>query len=360
MRPIIDAHLDLAWNALSYGRDLTQPLTAINAYETGMTDDKCRGHATVSLPDMHAARVRLCAATLLARVKPQVRPAEGFDRRDIDYQTSSIAHGVVCGQLGYYHWLQQCGLVRMIGDAAALDDHWRDESADAPLGVILTMEGADPMGSPDDAAAWFDRGLRVVNLVHNRQNQYAVGTGADGPLTDDGRALLGVMQQHGMILDLTHLSDQSMGEAFDLYDGPMIASHHLCRALSPHPRQLTDQQIRMIIERGGVIGIAVNTWMMRPDWTTGVTPRHEVTLSMLVDHIDHLCQLAGDCKHVGIGSDLDGGFGNEATPNGIDAIGDLHKLDSLLKSRGYSDADIEAIFYGNWLRYFRQHLPQVG
>lgn len=359
MRSIIDAHLDLAWNALAYGRDLTQPLAAINAYEAGMTDDKSRGHATVSLPEMHAARVRLCAGTLLARVKPQVRPTEGFNRTSIDYPTASIAHGVVNGQLGYYHWLLQRGRIRMIGDAAALEDHWRDNSPDAPLGVILTMEGADPMSGADDAAAWFDRGLRVVNLVHFGRNQFAVGTGDDGPLTDDGRALLGVMQQLGMILDLTHLSDQSMAEAFDIYQGPMIASHHNCRALSPHPRQLTDQQIRIIVERGGVIGIAGNTWMLRPDWTTGVTPRHEVPLSMLVDHIDHICQLAGDCRHLGIGSDLDGGFGNEATPDGLDSICDLHKLDALLKARGYSDGDIDAIFHGNWLRFFSQHLPQA-
>jgi membrane dipeptidase len=149
-----------------------------------------------------------------------------------------------------------------------------------------------------------------------------------------------------------------MAEAMDAFGGPIVASHHNCRALVPHPRQLTDQQIRRIVEHGGVIGIAADAWMLRAGWSTGTTPRREVPMSTLVDHIDHICQLTGGCEHVGIGSDLDGGFGNEETPEGLDSIGDLHKLDGLLKQRGYGDGDIDAIFYGNWLRFFRRHLPK--
>jgi len=356
-RPIVDAHLDLAWNALSYGRDITQPLDTINAYETGMTDAKCRGHATVSLPAMREGDVRLCGGTLLARVKPDVRPDAGFNRLDIDYAAAPIAHGIASGQLAYYELLQQQGHIRLIHDAGQLDAHWRDTADDAPLGVILAMEGADPIVDIEHVADWHQRGLRIVNLVHYGHNRFAAGTGTDGPLTGDGRALLEAFESLGMIVDLTHLSDTSMTEVLERYPGPVFASHHNCRALVPHPRQLTDQQIRAIVDRHGVIAVALDAWMLVSNWSTGTTPRNICPLSKVVDHIDHICQLAGDCRQVAIGSDLDGGFGSEETPDGLESIADLQKLAPLLADRGYSEPDIDAIFHGNLLSFFQRHLP---
>jgi membrane dipeptidase len=161
-----------------------------------------------------------------------------------------------------------------------------------------------------------------------------------------------------MILDATHLSDASFFEALDRFDGPVLASHNNCRELVPDGRQFSDEQIRLLIDRGAVIGAALDAWMLYPGWIRGRTARDVVTLDAVVDHIDRVCQLAGNARHAAIGSDLDGGFGTEQAPVGLDRISDLQKLDGMLAARGYPPADIDAIFHGNWLRFFREHLPR--
>jgi membrane dipeptidase len=160
-----------------------------------------------------------------------------------------------------------------------------------------------------------------------------------------------------MILDLTHSSDTSFFQALDHFQGPVLASHNNCRALVPGDRQYSDEQIKLLIQRNAVIGTALDAWMLKPNYQHGQTPRGTVTLANVVDNIDHICQLAGNTNHVGIGSDLDGGFGDEQTPAEIDSIADIQKLEPVLRSRGYAQQDIEKIFHGNWLRFFRQHLP---
>jgi membrane dipeptidase len=165
------------------------------------------------------------------------------------------------------------------------------------------------------------------------------------------------MQRVGMILDVTHLSDESFLAALDRFDGPVMASHHNCRALVPGDRQLTDEQIRLLLQRGAVIGVAFDAWMLHSGWQIGGTNREVVDISAAADHIDHICQLAGNSDHAAIGSDLDGGFGTEQTPVGLDSIADLQKLVGILSGRGYKQGQIDAIFHGNWLRFFKQHLP---
>ena len=155
-----------------------------------------------------------------------------------------------------------------------------------------------------------------------------------------------------MILDLTHCSEPGFFEALDLFDGPVHASHNMCRALVPSERQFSDEQLRRLIARDAVIGMALDSWMLQPGWITGPTSRQSVSLSAVADHIDYICQLSGSARHVGIGSDLDGGFGTEQCPRELDSIADLQKLDAVLGSRGYSDDDVNAIFHGNWLRFF--------
>jgi membrane dipeptidase len=164
------------------------------------------------------------------------------------------------------------------------------------------------------------------------------------------------MQRVGMILDVTHLSDQCFDEALEIYTGPVLASHHNCRALVPNQRQLTDEQIKKLISRGAVIGAAFDTWMLHPGWVRGETNPKEAGVSMekVVDHIDRVCQLAGNCRHAALGTDLDGGFGREQSPYDLDTIADLQRMPALLKKRGYSDADVEAISHGNWVRFFRE------
>jgi membrane dipeptidase len=165
------------------------------------------------------------------------------------------------------------------------------------------------------------------------------------------------MSRTGMILDASHLTDESFYDALDRFNGPVLASHSNCRALVPGDRQLSDDMIRRLIERGAVIGIAMDAWMLEPGWIRGHTTPENVSLEDAADHIDHICQLAGNARHVAIGSDLDGGYGTEQTPKDLDTIADLQKMPDILAGRGYSDEDVALIMHGNWVRFLQEHLP---
>jgi membrane dipeptidase len=361
MRRIIDGHLDLSWNALSWGRDISLDLDELNRSERGLEDHPGRGRATTTLPEMRRGNIALCQATLLCRAKPEVRRPEGHSRLSLDYANQEIASAMARGQLAYYELLERRGQLRMIRTASDLRRFWESWNPDdpaAPVGYILAMEGADPIVDPSQAVEWWNLGLRSVNLAHYGRSRYAVGTGDEGPLSPEGIQLLKEFEALGMILDVTHLSDTSFFEALDIFGGPVLASHNNCRALVPHQRQFSDEQIRLLIERGAVIGAALDAWMMYPNWIKGETTREVVNIAAMADHIDHVCQLAGNHDHAAIGSDLDGGFGTEQTPVGMERISDLQKMDEILSRRGYSEAAIDAIFHGNWLRYFSQHLPE--
>ncbi|HEY8744745.1 MAG TPA: membrane dipeptidase, partial [Chloroflexota bacterium] len=224
-------------------------------------------------------------------------------------------------------------------------------------GFIISMEGADPIVSPEQVPEWYAAGLRIVGLTHYGVSTYAHGTGTEGGLTPLGKPLLQAMEAAGMLLDVTHLADQSMAEALDAFGGTVLASHHNCRALVPGDRQLTDDQIRRLVGRDAVIGAAMDDWMLYPGWVRGESDPGLVSLSDVVDHIDHVCQLAGNSRHAAIGTDLDGGYGTEQTPGDLDTIADLQKLPALLEQRGYTRQDVENIMHGNWLRLLGQGLP---
>jgi membrane dipeptidase len=359
---IFDAHLDLAWNALGWGRNLVLELAEINACEAGMTDHASRGRSTTSLPEMRRGGVAVCLATIIARAKSESQPTDGHQRRSIDYPTQEIAYAAGQGQLAYYRWLEREGELSMIRTANDLTCHWQrwqqDPASKVPVGVVLSMEGADPIVRPPQVQAWWDQGLRTVSLAHYGRSVYAVGTGASGPLTEEGILLLAEFDRVGMILDVTHLAEPGFSQALDLFAGPVMASHNNCRALVPGDRQFADEQLRRLIQRDAVIGVALDAWMLHPEWQIGETSRHLVSIQAVADHIDHICQTAGNAKHAGIGSDLDGGYGTEQTPVGLETIADLQKLVDILAERGYPGRDIDAVFYSNWLRFFVQHLPQ--
>lgn len=359
MRPIFDAHLDLAWNALGWNRNQTLPLDELRRGEARMTDHPARGCATVSLPEMRRAGIRACLATVLVRAKPDVRPSKGFDRRDLDVGDQSIAYAVGQGQLAYYRLLERRGEIRLIRTSDDLQEHWESSAAgDGPIGVILAMEGADPIDEPVQASEWWEQGLRCVGLAHYGTGPYAVGTGAEGSLSPAGRLLLREFAHLGMIVDLTHCAEPGFFEVLDSFGGPVHASHNLCRSLVPGDRQFSDEQLRRLIERDAVIGMAFDAWMLSPGWKIGVTNREIVSLEAVADHVDHICQLAGNAEHVGIGSDLDGGFGTEQCPRDLDSIADLQRLDAIFARRGYTDDAIAGLFHGNWLRFFSQSLPK--
>jgi membrane dipeptidase len=313
-------------------------------------DQKGRARGTTTCPEMRKGEVGLSLATVIARTARPNSPAAGAACQEISYAKAQ-------GQLAYYRVLEDQGKMRMITDLAGLDSHlesWNKDSETTPLGFILSMEGADPIVSPDQVQSWWNDGLRVVGLSHYGVSAYAHGTETVGGLTDLGPAILKAMDAAGMILDLTHLADQAFWEALENFQGPVLASHNNCRALVPGDRQFTDDQLKAIIERGGIIGAALDAWMLYPDWIKGETPNTVVGLNAVADHIDHVCQLAGNRDHAGIGSDLDGGYGTEQCPHDLDTIADLQKIGGILSSRGYSDADVSAINHGNWIRYFKE------
>jgi membrane dipeptidase len=354
---LIDAHLDLSWNALQWNRDLLQSVRTIRTQEV-RTPGKARAQGTVALPEMREGRVALSIATLLARSTGQPVP-------HVDYASTAQSYGTAHGQLAYYRALERQGHIRVIEDLATLDAHmaeWEQAEERAgddaliegpPLGFVISMEGADPILQPAQLEEWWAAGLRLLGPTHYGPGRYAGGTGTELGLTEIGPPLLREMDRLGMLLDLTHFSDQSFWQALDHYGGLVLASHNNCRALVSHQRQFSDAQLRAIFERDGVIGAALDAWMLQPGWIVGQSRNDDVTLANVVDHIDHVCQLAGNSRHAAIGTDLDGGFGREQSPRDLDTIADLQKLVALLAGRGYSDADISAICHGNWLRLLR-------
>lgn len=347
---VIDAHLDLAWNALNWNRDLTRPISEIRKAESGMKGDH-RGASTVCFEEMHRGEVAICLATLLAR-------SSGLNEPLLDYGSREIASAMALGQLAYYRILERQGCLRNLKGPQDLDSHlrqWTEPKENSPpLGYILSMEGADPILSPGHVPRWWEDGLRVVGLAHYGRSAYAHGTGACGGLTMLGVELLRAMDDAGMILDVTHLADESFWQAVECFRGSALASHCNCRSLVPGDRQLSDDQIRYLIERDSVIGVALDSWMLYPGYVPGETPSTAVNLERAVDHIDHVCQLAGSARHAAIGSDLDGGFGKEQSPHDLETIADLQKIPELLRVRGYKEVDVEAIMHGNWLRFFRK------
>ena len=360
MRLIFDSHLDLAWNALSFNRDLLAALEQVRREERDTPNLVGCGCGTVTLPEMRRGGVAVCVGTLLVRTKRQVN---GSLRTDLDFRTQEIAYALAQGQLAYYRLLERLGHVRMIASAKDLQDHWQcwtsasDERA--PIGIILSMEGADPIVNVEQLTDWWNDGLRVIGLSHYGQGIYAAGTHGQGGLTDRGPALLREMQRLGFVLDLTHTTDDAFFQALEHFHGPVLASHQNCRALVPGVRQMSDEQLRCIIDRGGIVGAVLDNWMLTSEFEPTRRGRDRVTLANVVDQIEHVCQLAGNCEHAAIGSDLDGGFGTEQSPADLDSIADLQKLADLLASRGYTDPQIDQIFHGNWRDFFMKHLPKA-
>jgi membrane dipeptidase len=354
---IVDAHLDLSMNALEWNRDLTQPVAALNAREAGLTDKPDRGLATVSLPALRQGNIGLVVATQIARYVAPDNPLPGW-------HSPAQAWAQTQGQLAWYQAMEAAGEMTQVRDRATLEQHlsrWADNTPQdrKPIGYILSLEGADSLITVGHLEQAYQYGLRAVGPAHYGPGRYAQGTDATGGLGPQGPALLREMERLGIILDATHLCDDSFWEALDLFGGPVWASHNNCRALVNHNRQYSDEQLRALAARGAVVGAALDAWMMVPNWVRGVsTPLGlHCNLEVAIDHIDHMCQVMGSAQHVGLGTDLDGAFGREQCPYDLETIADLQKIPNLLTKRGYSTQDIEGMMHGNWLRFLRNAWP---
>ncbi len=350
----IDAHLDLSMNAMEWNRDLTRPLAEINAREQGMRDKPDRGNGTVSLPELRKGNVGLVVATQIARFVAPENPLPGW-------HSPQQAWAHTQGQLGWYRAMEKQGELKQIRDWQALEAHlayWNagEDKSQKAIGYILSLEGADSIVSLDYLETAYDYGLRALGPAHYGPGRYAFGTDSSAPLAQQGKELLRKMDELGIILDATHLCDLAFWDALDHFQGAVWASHNNCRALVDHNRQFSDEMIKALIARGAVIGGVFDAWMLSPGWIRGTsTPKERnVTLATLLDHMDHICQLAGNADHIGIGSDLDGAFGKEQCPSDLESIADLQKIPDLLRARGYSDEDVQKVMHGNWPRFLKK------
>jgi membrane dipeptidase len=359
---IIDAHLDLSMNAMEWNRDLRLPVDDIRVRERGMTDKPDRAKGTVSLPALRQGGVGLVVATQIARYVAPDNPLPGW-------HSPWQAWAQTQGQLAWYKAMEETGEMVMIRDLAGLEAHvkiWTEADGGAgvtagsgaalPIGFILSLEGADSIVTPDYLQMAYEYGLRAVGPAHYGPGRYANGTDSSGRLSREGKELLQEMQRLGIILDATHLCDDAFRDAMELYEGPIWASHNNCRVLVNHNRQFSDDMIKVLIGKGAVIGGALDAWMMVPGWVRGQSdPRTmHCNLGKVIDHMDHICRIAGNTLHVGIGTDLDGGFGKEQCPYDLETIADLPRLSELLAGRGYSPEDVRNVMHGNWLRYMRK------
>jgi membrane dipeptidase len=352
---IIDAHLDLAMNALEWNRDLTKPVSEIREREKGMTDKLDRSKGTVSLPALRKGKTGLVVATQIARYVEKGSNLPGW-------HSPAQAWAQTQGQLAWYKAMEAAGEMTPVRGLAELEKHiqyWADDTIldeDKKIGYILSLEGADSLIDLSYLEKAYANGLRALGPAHYGPGRYSPGTGETGPFTRQGLELLEEMDNLRMILDITHLTDAAFWQAIGLYEGPIWASHHNCRALVNHQRQLSDDQIRVLIERGAVIGGVLDCWMLQNGWVRGQSdPRKAgVRLDNLLDHYDHICQIAGNSEHIAIGSDLDGMFGTEQSPYDLETIADLQGLEPLLIKRGYTQQDVENVFHGNWLRFLRK------
>ncbi|MGB5609299.1 dipeptidase [Eudoraea sp.] len=349
---IFDAHLDLAMNAMEWNRDLTWSVEDIRAKEEGMIDKPDRGKNTVSLGAMRRGNIGLCMATQIARYVKKENELPGWN-------SPHQAWAQTQGQLAWYRAMEAIGEMVQITNLAELNNHldlWNSlGNSKNPIGYILSLEGADSIITLDHLEKSYEQGLRAIGPAHYGPGTYAHGTNSIGGIGRKGKELLKEIARLNIILDTTHLCDESFWETMKAYHGPLWASHNNCRALVNHNRQFSDEQLIELIRRGAVIGIALDAWMMVPKWVKGESTPESMglTLEHMADHIDHICQLAGNSLHVGIGTDLDGGFGREQSPADINTIADLQKLPNLLYKRGYNNKDIENIMHANFIRFLR-------
>jgi len=368
---LFDGDYPMAYGAIDLNRDLTLPLA--EARKVPDEDAETRfpnAGMMATLPEMRRGKIAGALVKVVGRIKRPNSPLWGYRSRESAYAAAQ-------GHLAYYRILAQYNEARLLRTSTEWKAHFAAwEAADAagadttvlPIGFVLGMEGADPILSAEQAVDWWGDGLRVVSLTHYGVSSYAHGTGTTGGLTPQAKPLLQTMARLGMILDLTHIADEGFWQALAIFDGPILASHQNCRALVPGERQFSDEQLQAIIERGGVIGVSMDTWMLYRattlDWAkAGITdrrqlfPRAAVTLADVADQIDHICQLAGNVDHAAIGGDTDGQGGVDGAPAEVDSVADYQKLAAILTARGYDQPQIAQIFFGNWARFYKKWLP---
>ena len=368
---IVDGHEDIAYNVVTFGRDYTRSAQDTRAAEADDAQARvAMGDCMLGLPEWLKGNVGIIFATLFAMPAHRTQSVPGAETGVAAYTTPQEANAQAMEQLDVYGRLaDENPRFALVRDQKELDAvlapgksqecaTWKDGVPEEKrqIGLVVLMEGADPIIRPQDLERWYERGLRIVGPSWLAGTRYAGGDASGGPLTDDGIQLLRMMMDFNLVLDVSHLSEQACLQAIDRYDGPVIASHANPRKLVSGNRQLSDDMIKAVLERDGVMGILPINSMLKEGWKRG-DRKDAVTVADVAGAMDYVCQLAGDAQHVALGTDFDGGFGAESAPAELDTIADLPKVATALKARGYAEADIEAILGGNWLRILRRALP---
>ncbi len=388
---IFDGDYPMATGAFDFDRDLTLPIEQLRSAPPGTATineawDWPDSKAMCTLPEMRKAGIAIALVKVCRRINRPESTAWG-------YRGNELAYGAAQGSMAYYKVLEAEGRARVIMTREGLQDHVRlwseaDSHEGLPVGMIIGMEGADPILWPEQVHEWWDQGLRVISFAHAGISTYSYAyDNPEGGLLPEGRDLLTQMDSCGAVLDVSHMSDRSIEESLEVFGGQVEASHSACRALAPGNRQLPDDLVKAVVERNGVIGIPMSANMLfqparhdidvsgvetdrpfeiyggvfpeqGPERSKYRWPREAVTLEDVADHIDHVCQNAGDARHVGIGGDTDGiTQGNEGAPLEVDTVVDYQKVGGVLAERGYSDEDIELVMFGNWVRFYEECLP---
>ncbi|MCC6147348.1 MAG: membrane dipeptidase [Anaerolineaceae bacterium] len=369
---IIDAHEDLAHTSLTYGRDYLLSAHETRRREHNSVAEQQNGQTVLGWPDYQRGQVAVVFGTLF--LAPEKYRIGDFGR--FYFNSPEEASRLYHQQLDYYLQLfenhpDKFRQIKTLPQFNELLDVWTNHPAHYPeetnpVGLVLLMESAEGLANLDDLWNWWDAGLRIIGPVW-AGSRFCGGSFENGTFTPEGYDLMRVMAQVGYALDITHMNEVSGMTALDSYEGAVIATHCNARArikfgAARYPtdahgeRHLSDQAIRLLAARGGVMGLLPYNRFFITDWTPAMG-RSAVTLEHMADHIDHVCQLTGSARHVGIGTDFDGGFGYPAVPEELDTIADLQKLAAVLDRRGYNRDEIESVFGGNWQRILGRILP---
>jgi len=359
---IVDAHADIAYNMLKYGRDYTRSVEETRRLESGTDTVLDNEDALLGWSDYQRGQVAVIFSTIYST---PARWHTGVNHKQV-YKTFDEAYQQYHDQLLTYHRMTDSApdkfrLIATVRDLNLILDHWQNQNPEHghPIGMVVLMEGAECIRSLSELEEWHELGVRLIGPAWVG-TRYCGGWREPGPLTNDGRKLLSAMADYNFTLDLSHMDEQSALEALDIYRGPIVGTHGNCLSLMPNSntnRHFSDRILEGIIERNGVVGVAPYNSYLKSGWLVGQNKREEVPLRYVADHLDHICQIAGDALHAGIGSDFDGGFGLQSVPPEIDTIADLQKLVVLLQTRGYSEMDIANILGGNWITRLKRDLP---